>query len=158
MTVCCAPELSFFSSCIRSGNDSPHFPFILHGKLSGNFTVAIQIFQSHGFLIAANLKHRIRRGIDNKFSIPDFFFPQFLQNFCSTGAFVSDNGSACTLLQFFYELFWKSRLCKGLKRFRHIKSHHLPMTGHSIFSTAFFPQPHISCQGTFHRLHSMKGF
>ena len=43
MTVAGADKLTFFLSNIRSCNDTPNFPFIFHGNLSGDLTAAVKL-------------------------------------------------------------------------------------------------------------------
>ena len=47
----------------------------------------------------------------------DFFLSQFIQDLCSAGALVSNYFMSRSLLKLIDQLFWKSGLCKSLKRF-----------------------------------------
>ena len=60
MAVACPFEFAALFAHIGSCDNTANSPLIPHSQFSGNLTVMIQGLKSHGFLIAADLKHRIR--------------------------------------------------------------------------------------------------
>ena len=53
-------EFAALFAHIGSCDNTANSPLIPHSQFSGNLTVMIQGLKSHGFLIATDLKHRIR--------------------------------------------------------------------------------------------------
>ena len=125
---------------VRPGNDPPHLPLVPHGQLPGDLAVPVQVFQTHGLLVAADLKDRVGGGIDNEVALPDLLLPQLLQNFGAAGAFVADNLPSGSLLQLPDEFWGKSVVGEGDKGLGHVQPHHLPVAGHGVLAPAGFPQ------------------
>ena len=157
MTVAGTLELAFLLAHIGSCNDTAHFPLITHGDLAGNLAAAVQFLQSKGLFIAADLQHRVRRGVYNHVPRGNLFFCQFIQNLCAAGALVSDDYSAGTGRQFIQQFLGKSRICERLEGRGNMESHHLPVAGHGILAGAGLMQIAIIAQRALHGIHLLKG-
>ena len=80
-----------------------------------DLTAAVQLIQTEGLLVSADLKHRIRRSINDHMAGGDLFLCQFIQDLRSAGALISDHLMTGTLFQFFDQLRRKAMLREGFK-------------------------------------------
>ena len=153
MSVTCTLELTFFLSDIRSCNNTSDFPLIFHRNITCDLTAAVKLIQSEGLLISADLQYRICRCIDDHMTCCNLFFCKLVKNLCSAGALVSDHLMSCSLFQFINQFLRESCLCKCLERFRNMKPHHLPVSGHRILSGTCLFQERIVSHRFFYRCH-----
>ena len=52
-------KFAFFLPSVGPGNHPSNLPFILHGQLPGNFTAPVELLESKGFFISADLQNGI---------------------------------------------------------------------------------------------------
>ena len=78
MAVAGALEFALFLSYIWSGDDAANLPLILHGQLPGDLTAAIKFIKAKCLLIAADLKHRVCRGVHDHMAGCDFLFTKLV--------------------------------------------------------------------------------
>ena len=116
--IACAYKFTALFADIWPRNDTSDFPLVTHRDFSCNLTAAIQLLQIKGLLIAADLQHRIRRGIHNHMPCGNFFLAQLVQNDRAARALVANALVPCLSFQLCNQLRWKTGVRKCPKRNR----------------------------------------
>ena len=98
MAVACALEFPLLFTDIGSCNHSPYSPLLPQGQLTGNLTASVQFLKIEGFLISADLQHRIRRRIDDHMTCGNLLLSKLVNDCRSAGALISDNLMPCPAL------------------------------------------------------------
>ena len=153
VAVRCADELARLFPDVGAGDDPAHLPLLAHGQLPGDLTVPVQVFQSGGLLISADLEHGIRRGVYDQLAFIDLLLCHLIQDLCAAGRLVPDDLLSCPLLQLRDELRRETVLRKGLEGLFGVDAHHLPVSGHGILAAALLPEDAVASQRRGDRLH-----
>ena len=136
MAVAGADKFAFLLSDIRSRDDATHTPLFLHRDLPGDLTAAVQLVKSECLLISADLKDGIGRCVHDHVTGSDLFLSQFVQDRGSAGALISYYFVTGAFFQLVDQLLRETVIREGLKRFRCVDSHHLPVSGHGVLAVA----------------------
>ena len=156
MTVAGSYKFTLLPTHIGSCDHPSYLPLIAHGDLAGDLTAAIQFLKAESLFVAADLQYRVGGSVDDHMAGGNFFFRQFVQNFCAAGTLIADDLSSGTLFQLGYQLRREAGFRKGAERCCDMKAHHFPMAGHCILAIAHFPQLSIVSQRFFNRRYLLK--
>ena len=91
----------------------------------------IKLFKRDNVFMRRDLKHAVRRGINDRFSRCNMFVAEFLNYYRAGSNFVSKRSSADFALKFFHQRFREAvRICA--ERCFHCKSCHLPVSARCV--------------------------
>jgi len=136
-----ADKFALVHSHIRTRDDAPDLPFVLHRDLPRDLAAAVEIVEVEGLFISADLQNGIGGRVDNHLVVVDFLFAELVQDLGAGSRLISDDFLTAFFFEFFNELRREAVFGKGDERTRRIEPHHFPVAGHGILAVALLGHP-----------------
>ena len=134
VAVCGTLELALLLANVGTGDDTADHPLRLQGDLTSDLTAAVQLVQTEGLLVAADLQNGVSGGVDDHVAGSDLFFCQLVQDLSAGSALVANDNAAGTGGQLIEQLLGEAGLGEGLEGHGDVQAHLLPVTGHGVLA------------------------
>jgi hypothetical protein len=115
-------------------------------QLVRNLTEAIELWDRNHLLVRRDLKHAVRRGIDNGITGPQVLRPQLRDDGRARGSFVAEGAPADASLELGDD--WRGKSVReDRKRMVEYEAHQLPVPGDRVLSSRALRHPAESSRG-----------